>query len=148
MSLQVSKRDDDVTGIEFFIGNKYSIDQNNIEVFSGAGKCTLSSTSASGLTASSSTDLPYQLFEIQTGSLNDNDKNSVNWEGICDVGKSTQNVCFEYDRKFWEYISTAENNKIEITISAVNHVKDGKVKLLLQSRSDGNLAVNRQFKYR
>lgn len=137
LSVQVDSGGGDVAGVEFMAGKKFSVDQGNIKVLSGAGNAPLSSGGTASQTANSDTDLPYQLFEIQTGNLNDGDTIEVHWDGLSNAGESPRMYVLNTAENSWEYVTAG--NQIDSILSAEDHVKNGKVKLLVQGRSEGNL---------
>lgn len=139
LSVQVDSSDDDVSGVEFLEGKKFSIDQSNIKVISGSGNAPLSKKGTADLTTSSSTDLPYQLFEVHTGNLKDTDKVEVNWEGVSNADEAPRMYVLNTTENRWEYVSRAKDNQIDSILPVTDYVKNGKMNILVQSRSDGNL---------
>jgi len=138
LSVAVNSEDSDGATVKFLKGQQFSLEQDNIEVNAGSGDDPLADTGKESLTSSSSTELPYQLFEVQTGNLNDEDTVEVSWAGASDANGILQMFVLNVTDNVWESIGTASDGTIEASFQAEDHVLNGTATILVQNRSEGS----------
>ncbi len=123
----------------FMEGKKFSLQQNNILVSSGSGDNPIFDGSSSSLSTSSDRELPYQLFQIQTGELKDEDLIEADWKGSSNAPGTLQMFVLNVADNKWEPIATETQGEINASFKAKNHIRDGSALLLVQNRSEGSL---------
>lgn len=125
--------------VAFMEGKQFSLQNNNILASSGAGDNPVFDGSSNTLSSSSERELPYQLFQIQTGELKDEDLIEADWKGSSDAPGTLQMYVLNVAENKWEPVASAVQEGIKASFKAKNHIKDGTALLLVQNRSEGSL---------
>ncbi|EMS69818.1 S-layer homology domain-containing protein [Ruminiclostridium cellobioparum] len=125
--------------VAFMEGKQFSLQNNNIQVSSGAGDNPVFDGSSGGLSSSSDRELPYQLFQIQTGELKDEDLIEADWKGSSNAPGTLQMYVLNVSENKWEPVASEDQGGIKASFKAKNHIKDGTALLLVQNRSEGSI---------
>lgn len=124
--------------VEFLEGARFSLSEDNIQVSSGTGDNPLVDSGPDSLSASGYTELPYQLFRIQTGELDDEALIEADWRGSSGAGGILQMFVLNVKENKWESIAAGSQGRITASFRAKDHIEEGKALLLVQSRSEGS----------
>ena len=142
LSVQVETKDDTPVKVEFKEGNAYSLQDGTIYIWSGAGDNPLTDLGTSSLSASSEKELPYQLFMISAGALDDHDLITANWQGNSNADGTLQMFVLNVKSGKWESIGSAkpvsDEEQIKVSFEAKDHLQDGKALLLVQNRIEAS----------
>jgi hypothetical protein len=138
ISVQVG-RDGKAVDVEFLEGKQFSLEQNDIQVSAGAGDDPLMKGGSDSLASSSEKELPYQLFRVRTGDLDDEAVIEANWKGSGDAPGVLRMFVLNVAGNEWEPVAAADQGQIKASFKAKDHVKEGEALLLVQNRSDGSL---------
>lgn len=86
--------------------------------------------------------VPYQLFRVNAGEVEDTDNISIHWTGTsgnADASHPLTMFVRNTGTNEWETVKTADDDgKIEATIGVKDHVKDGAATILVQTIAEGD----------
>ncbi|MFC4597186.1 S-layer homology domain-containing protein [Cohnella hongkongensis] len=124
--------------VEFKQARRLSVQNGGIRVYSGAGDYPLAAGGADSLISISGKGLPYQLFEIETGEVTDEDLVEAVWEGGSDANGTLRMFLLNRATDRWEPVAEESQGRIEVVFKAGDYVQNGKAMLLVQNRSEGS----------
>lgn len=144
LSVSVAELNGSSAAVEFLKGRILTVENGEITIKQGAGKGPVEVVNgSSNITVTSPDgDLPYQLFNVTVGSLDENDRISANWNGTAsyaDASRALSMYVLNLANNKWELLARADDNgNIDASFSAKDHVENGNAVLLVQSRADDN----------
>ncbi len=138
MSVKIYGENDEAVNVEFLEGKHFSTGENNIQVSSGAGDDPLLDRGSDSLHSAKDTELPYQLFQVETGNLEDEAFVEADWKGTSNANGPLKMFVLNVAKNEWESAGVAEQGQIKASFKAKDHVKDGKAMLLVQNRSQSS----------
>lgn len=130
--------------VEFLKGRILTVENGDITIKQGVGNSHVEVVNGSSnfTVTSPDGDLPYQLFKVNVGSLEDNDRVSANWNGTAsyaDNARALSMYVLNLASNKWELLARADDKgNIDASFAAKDHVENGNAVLLVQCRADDN----------
>lgn len=127
--------------VTYYKGKTLTVEDGDILVESGEGDVSLMMRSAFSMNpaVAPTGDLPYYLYTISTGELQQGDEIYVNWDGTANYADDSHAIkmyVWNQMDNAWELIGIpSEKGNIEVSFKAENHVMDGKAIVLVQCRA-------------
>jgi hypothetical protein len=130
--------------VAFGVGKTLTAENGGVSIKEGLdGK--IADAAGDGLTTTAPYGgMPYHIFTVRTGTVDDDDLISVNWQGSADyvtAGREIDMFALNTATHAWEYLASAPNGVIKTDFKAKNHVSGGEATLFVQCRADGGIDV-------
>ncbi|RAV06585.1 S-layer homology domain-containing protein [Paenibacillus sp. YN15] len=150
LSATVEELNGDSAKVEFLKGRILTVENGDIAMSGGVGKGNIEVVKGDATTTviSPEGDLPYQLFQVKVGNLNEDDRVSANWNGAAsyaDNSRALSMYVLNLATNRWELLGRAdENGSIVASFAAKDRVENGNAVLLVQCRADDNPSLQTQ----
>lgn len=136
LSVQVSDATNDVMNVAFKKGQKYTLNDQNIQASQGVSQT--SGTNEQSFETNSANGFPYQQFDIKVdSSFTNKDAMKVHWEGESNNAKTFMYV-YNHTTQEWDLQDAQkiyDGSQIELTASIElnDYLKDSSVRVMIQN---------------